>query len=468
MQLFKPKYPKRAVAYYRHSRDKAQENSVAIQKREVEKFANHHGIEILKVFIDWGITGLKWKNRPAFIELIEWVANPDSPPCDYVLVYDASRWGRLKDQDEAASLAFSLKQNGKRLVDITRGLPKDDNDDGGFMEQIQTVFDRHRAHQFSRDLSIKVTNGCKEVVRQGYSAGGTPPYGMRRVLLDESKHRVRPLKKGEQKQVSNERVIFEPAGDEATQTVKDIFELFANRWEAPSEIASALNNKDIPAPKGGLWNHQKIVKIIGNPAYVGTKIYNRKSKPSLDADQAVMNPRSEWIIRPKTYDPIVDEDTFQRAQNRVYWNLSSQSRKGRNIIAREVYDLKEQFRAMLLEQGKYSDYEIDEVLRKLPLALSLKVPYKAGFGWWFVIDGDMKQFDYVLCGSVISEGKDHRDKFFIIPTKDFGSHYFMLLLENSIQYQSYYVPETKLQESIDTFLKQFEQTDFRILAEGLV
>jgi len=462
MLLLKPVYAKKAVAYYRHSRDKAQENSVAIQKQEVEKFAKQNGIEIIKVFIDRGISGLKWENRPAFVELFEWATDPNAPQCHYVLVFDASRWSRMKDQDEAGKLAFTLKEHGKLLVDITRGLPKDD-DDGGFMGQMQTMFDRYRAHQFSRDLSIKVTHGCKEVARQGYSAGGTPPYGMRRVLLDERKQRVRPLKKGEQKQVSNERVIFEPAGDETTQTVKDIFGMFSYKWLIPTEIAEQLNSRDIASPNGGTWNHQKIINILVNPAYVGTKIYNRTTKPDLDSDQVIMNPRSEWIIRPKTYEAIVDEGTFQKAQDRIYWNLSSQSRRGKNIISRELKDLRDQFRTMLTQQGKHTDYEIDDVVSNLPLALSLKVPYESGYGWWFVIDGDMKRFDSILAVSVMPEGKDRRDKFFSIPTKDFGSHYFMLLLENSIQYQSYFIPEAKMQESIDIFLKQFELNDLSVL-----
>ena len=47
-----------AVAYYRHSAQDRQENSIPIQQDQVRQFAEEHGIEIIKEFADAG------KNAP--------------------------------------------------------------------------------------------------------------------------------------------------------------------------------------------------------------------------------------------------------------------------------------------------------------------------------------------------------------------------------------------------------------------
>jgi DNA invertase Pin-like site-specific DNA recombinase len=48
----------RAVAYYRHSAEDRQENSIPIQREQIKKFAKEHGIEIIDEFQDAGKSGL--------------------------------------------------------------------------------------------------------------------------------------------------------------------------------------------------------------------------------------------------------------------------------------------------------------------------------------------------------------------------------------------------------------------------
>lgn len=54
----------RAVAYYRHSAEIGQENSVEIQQDNVVAFAEKHGIEIIHEFADRGKSGLNAEGRP--------------------------------------------------------------------------------------------------------------------------------------------------------------------------------------------------------------------------------------------------------------------------------------------------------------------------------------------------------------------------------------------------------------------
>jgi len=84
----------KAVAYYRHSAQDLQEYSIPIQSQKVRKFAAEHGIEIIREFKDYGVSGLSSKGRDQFLEMLQHVAEGPEE-FDYVLALDMSRWGAL-------------------------------------------------------------------------------------------------------------------------------------------------------------------------------------------------------------------------------------------------------------------------------------------------------------------------------------------------------------------------------------
>ena len=91
----------RAVAYYRHSAQDRQENSIPIQREQVCECAEQHGVEIIHGFADHGKSGLTAEGRPAFTEMMDdWVKQKDD--FEYVLCLDVSRWGRFQDIDLSA------------------------------------------------------------------------------------------------------------------------------------------------------------------------------------------------------------------------------------------------------------------------------------------------------------------------------------------------------------------------------
>ncbi len=64
----------RAVAYYRHSAQDRQENSIPIQQDQVREWAGKNGVEIIHEFADAGKSGLNADGRPAFTEMMDdWV-----------------------------------------------------------------------------------------------------------------------------------------------------------------------------------------------------------------------------------------------------------------------------------------------------------------------------------------------------------------------------------------------------------
>jgi DNA invertase Pin-like site-specific DNA recombinase len=85
-----PRPPIQAVAYYRHSAQDRQENSIPIQREQVRKWAEAHGMNIVNEFADHGKSGLSAESRDAFNDMMDnWVKKRDD--FEYILVLDVSR-----------------------------------------------------------------------------------------------------------------------------------------------------------------------------------------------------------------------------------------------------------------------------------------------------------------------------------------------------------------------------------------
>jgi DNA invertase Pin-like site-specific DNA recombinase len=94
----------RAVAYYRHSAQDRQKNSVEIQCDQVRAWAAANQVEIIREFADRGKSGLTAEGRPAFTEMMALVRT--KADFSKVLVLDVSRWGRFQDIDLSAQYYY--------------------------------------------------------------------------------------------------------------------------------------------------------------------------------------------------------------------------------------------------------------------------------------------------------------------------------------------------------------------------
>ena len=444
--LFQGSLKKKAIAYYRHSAEDKQENSVPIQRGHAQKFAHKYDIEIIHEEADEGKTGLK-ADRPGFENLFNnWILNEKAPEFDYVLVYDVSRWGRFQDQDEAAYYEFCCKQKGKKVVYISRGFPKEEEQ---LISHLQTSNERYMAAEYSRQLSSKVFHGSVKVSEQGFSAGGSPCYGMARLLLDENKKPVKVLKPGEWKSLSNQRVTLTPKNDETTQTVKDIFSLLVEQWKTPKEIASILNRKGIRTARNKKWDAQKIRRILTNETYTGARIYNKKWSRLRQKTRS--NPRSEWVIKHGAFPAIVDSSTFHTAQDRLYWLMPSKWKKGiymknktKQLFWSEIYNV--------LQHEKLSEDQVDRILRSYPLTLSIASVVRDNFSLCFKISEDVRKSEYVI-GVGLSLDEDNQEpKLFFLPTKNFDTSNNFVVTENELEKRGHVIQQEKLQEKIKEIL----------------
>jgi DNA invertase Pin-like site-specific DNA recombinase len=298
---------KKAIAYYRHSAQDRQENSIPIQQDQVRKFAFDNGIAIIKEFQDAGKSGLSTKGRDGFLEMIEYVID-GKEEFEYVLVLDESRWGRFQNLDLPAYYATMCLNYGKQVIFTTHGFRQND-DLVGFLH---LNIERYRAARYSSELSEKVFKGCVKVTQQGFRPGGEPPYALHRLLLDEKHNPVQILAPKQRKSIQNQRVTLTPGKENEVAVVRRIFDEFVEKKRLPEEIVKGLNDEGIPSPGGTLWSTGSVNSILTNELYIGTMVYNKTSQKL--QSNVKKNPVESWIRQPKAFQGIIEEPVFLKAQ----------------------------------------------------------------------------------------------------------------------------------------------------------
>ncbi|MCA9107525.1 MAG: recombinase family protein, partial [Planctomycetales bacterium] len=226
----------------------------------------------------------------------------------YILCLDVSRWGRFQDIDLSAQFSAICKKHGKQVIYTTIGKPREDDP----LYPVYVQFERFRAAQYSRELSDKVWRGCAKIVEQGYWAGGSPPFGTRRLLLDEKREPLHTLDVGQRKGIQNQRVTLIKGDPDEVAVIRRIFHEFVDLGYSEYRIAEGLNDEGILSPSGRQWRAGSVVSRLRNETYIGTIVYNKTSQklktPRRD------NPPDEWVKSPEAFDGLVSLDAFIRAQ----------------------------------------------------------------------------------------------------------------------------------------------------------
>jgi DNA invertase Pin-like site-specific DNA recombinase len=306
---YRPKkaFAKRAVAYYRHSAQERQENSVEIQQDQVRKFAADNDVEIIEEFIDRGKTGLITDGRDAFKKMLSGIET-GKYACDYVLVLDVSRWGRFQDTDTAAYYTSLCAMHGNPVIYTSIGFPPKSD----LIHTLRINIERYQAANYSRELSSKVFKGCAKIASQGYRAGGMPPYALHRLLLDERRQPVQELSPGQRKSIQNQRVTLTPGEPAQIAVVKRIFRAFTQGRKSPKQIACTLNAEGVPSPGDAEWTASAVSGILTNELYAGTMVYNKTTQRLKSPSRT--NPRVDWVLKDNAFPAIIERSVFDNAQ----------------------------------------------------------------------------------------------------------------------------------------------------------
>lgn len=296
----------RAAQYVRMSTDH-QRYSIDNQSAVIAAYAAIHDYTIVHTYTDAGRSGLRAEGRDALLQLVDDVK---SARADFgtILVYDISRWGRFQDADEAAYYEFICRNAGVNV----RYCAEQFENDGSLVTTIVKGMKRAMAAEFSRELSFKVLEGQKRLAGLGFHRGGTPGYGLRRLLVDENGKPKVILGFKQEKNLQTDRVILMPGPPDEVSAVRDIFRMFVVEHTPPTHIANRLNERGIPNAWGNPWTANNIFNLLKNESYVGTLVYNRTTQKLLSKRRP--NPKSVWIKKQVDFKGIIDLELFEAAQ----------------------------------------------------------------------------------------------------------------------------------------------------------
>lgn len=273
----------RVAAYCRVSTNSADQlNSYARQiKVYTDMISKKTDWELVEIFADEGISGMKADNRPEFLRMIKMC---ETHQIDLILVKSVSRFGR--NVKEALEYTRKLKSLGVGVQFEKEGIYTLSLGD----EMLLNVFTAI-AQEESKSLSQNLRHSIVKRMEMGEFVDPNPPYGYR--FIDKR------------------LVIYEPEAE----YVRSIFEMYLKGCSS-KEIAREFNEKKIPTKEGAKeWAAGQIRYMLTNERYVGDCLYQKTYSETTVPFKSHRNYGEEDQFYAKnTHPAIVSREVFDAVQ----------------------------------------------------------------------------------------------------------------------------------------------------------
>jgi len=314
------------------------------QERAIRTYAAQYGIEIVKTYVDPGVSGIT-ERREEFQALIDDVEQGRNA-YTIVLYLDASRWGRFLDSREAEYHRMRLERKNVVCQSCEKPLTLTNN----IADRIMTLFQDESASDYCRQLSQKVWAGQCNLVAKGFRQGGVAGFGLRRMLLDETGRPKQELAMGQRKSLLTERVILMPGPDDECQIVLWIYDQFI-AGISETDIAMQLNAQGVKTHFGRSWTRGTVCEVLTNEKYVGNNLFNRTSGKM--KSRAKPNPESEWVRKERAFEPVVDMEHFCNVQG-IYRERNKKTTDEELLQGlRDLYVKKGRLSALIIDEADF-------------------------------------------------------------------------------------------------------------------
>ena len=286
--------------------DKQESNSVTSQKTLLNEFIEEHDdLIVYDTYIDDGFTGTDF-NRPSFQRLLEDMRNGN---INCVIVKDLSRLGRnyieVGNYIEQVFPLFNI-----RFIAINDSVDSFKNP--ASTNTILVPFKNLINDEYCRDTSIKIRTSLNGKKKKGEFIGAFSSYGY--IKDPKDKHKL---------------IIDEVAAD----IVRKIFNWNVNEGLGKIAICHRLNDLGILNPTGhkklelgqnynnyGIqdntytWIPSTVRNILNNEVYIGNTVQGKRRTKSYKVHKVEAVPKEEWVKVENTHEPIIDKETFEKAQ----------------------------------------------------------------------------------------------------------------------------------------------------------
>lgn len=287
--------------------------SIQNQKSMLRDYCRERDWEIYDIYCDDGYSGID-RSRPDFNRLLR---DCESGKINIVLCKDQSRFSR-------DTIIIEQYINDKFLEWGIRFIGVADNaDSDSEMYGTMRLFTSAYNEMYVKDISSKIRRTLTYKREQGQFIGSFAPYGYQ--IDSNDKHHL---------------VIDE----ETAPVVKTIFDMYAS-GEGYRKIVQELNAQGILSPSAykekigskytncnadssnskGLWTQSTIAAILRNEMYTGTLVQGKSHHISYKNKKRKKVDKSDWVRIPDTHERLIDNDTWERVQER----LNSHTRVGK-------------------------------------------------------------------------------------------------------------------------------------------
>ncbi|MFR3066799.1 MAG: recombinase family protein [Roseburia faecis] len=293
----------KAGLYARLSHEKEENIERGTIETQMELMKNyvkdHEDIVIEEEYYDASFTGTNFE-RPDFKRMLE---DAKTGRINCIIVKDLSRLGRnYVEMGNYIERVFPFLN--VRFIAVT-----DDFDSfrpgTDLMMPLKNIVNEF----YTKDISKKVSTAHRRKWTTDEYMCGFAPYGYLKSKTEKN------------------RIVV----DEATAgNVRLIYKLFLD-GKGYTPIAKYLNEQGIMSPlmylkslgyqqnvrTNGVWTKTTVKSILTNQAYIGSAVHGKVVIEKYNNIPLHATDPSEWVIVKNTYEPLVDKEPFEKAQERV-------------------------------------------------------------------------------------------------------------------------------------------------------
>ena len=323
----------KAALYIRLSKEDLEKNktesaSIANQREILKEYLKlHPDISHVDTYVDDGYSGTDF-DRPGWTRLMNDIHNKE---INCVIVKDLARLGR----NYAVSgdlIDNQFARLGVRFIALNNGIDTAGDGMNAATRCISIGVTNVINESYAASTSVNIRGTLNNHRQQGKFIGAFASYGYKKNPDDHHK-----------------LVIDE----DAAPVVRMIFDEFIG-GNSIIGIVKKLNGMGIPNPtlykqqKGfnyssrsgndGLWSDRTVRRILQNRMYIGNMVQGVNRTINYKVHECRAVPRDEWIIVENTHEPIIDRETFDKAQSLFKRNIHScKSDRKADLFAGFVY-----------------------------------------------------------------------------------------------------------------------------------
>ena len=281
-----PSKNRKVVIYARVSTEHEAQLSALENQKDWYKpiIAQHPEWDIIKMYVDEGITGTSAKKRPQFMQMID---DADNGEFDLILTREVSRFAR--NTVDTLQYTRSLKSKGVEVFFINDSIRTFDSDGELRLTIMATL-----AQDESRKTSIRVKSGQQTSMNNGVFYGNGNILGYDRVGKD---------------------MVINP---EQAKTVRMIFDWYLDgvgiraiqfKLEQAGRL-TAMGKKN--------WHMANISKILKNSFYCGIITYHKQWTPDYLEQKKINNIGDMEFTKVKgSHEPIITIEEYETVQKKM-------------------------------------------------------------------------------------------------------------------------------------------------------